>query len=48
MVILSLLQIEDRLICSYIGDSRAIMVKTGNKIVPLSIEQKPEDPEESK
>ena len=42
------LQIGDRFICSNIGDSRAIMVKTGNKIVPLSIEQKPEDPEESK
>ena len=42
------LQIGDRFICSNIGDSRAIMVKTGNIAVPLSIEQKPEDPEESK
>ena len=41
-------QIGDRFICSNIGDSRAIMVKTGNEIVPLSIDQKPDDPEESK
>ena len=41
-------QIGDRFICANIGDSRAIMVKTGNEIVPLSIDQKPDDPEESK
>ena len=42
------LQIGERILCSNIGDSRAIMVKTGNIIVPLSIDQKPNDPEESK
>ena len=42
------LQIGDRFICSNIGDSRAIMVKTGNQVVLLSIDQKPNDPEESK
>ena len=42
------LQIGDRILCSNIGDSRAIMVKTGNVIIPLSIDQKPNDPEESK
>ena len=42
------LQIGDRILCSNIGDSRAIMVKTGNVVVPLSIDQKPNDPEESK
>ena len=42
------LQIGERILCSNIGDSRAIMVKTGNVIVPLSIDQKPNDPEESK
>ena len=41
-------QIGDRFICANIGDSRAIMFKTGNEIVPLSIDQKPDDPEESK
>ena len=42
------LQIGERILCSNIGDSRAIMVKTGNVIVPLSIDQKQNDPEESK
>ena len=32
---------------SGIDDSRAIMVK-GDKAIPLSIDQKPDDPEESK
>ena len=41
-------QIGDRFICANIGDSRAIRIKTGNEIVPLSIDQKPDDPEESK
>ena len=41
-------QIGDRFICANIGDSRAIMIKTGNEIVPLSVDQKPDDPEESK
>ena len=40
-------QIGEKLICANVGDSRAIMVK-GNKIIPLSIDQKPDDPEESK
>ena len=42
------LQIGEKILCSNIGDSRAIMVKSGNVIVPLSIDQKPNDPEESK
>ena len=40
-------QIGERLICANVGDSRAIMVK-GTKVIPLSIDQKPDDPEESK
>ena len=40
-------QIGEKLICANVGDSRAIMVK-GTKIIPLSIDQKPDDPEESK
>ena len=43
-----LLQIGEKLLCSNIGDSRAIMVKDDNVIIPLSIDQKPDDPEESK
>ena len=43
-----LLQIGEKLLCSNIGDSRAIMVKGDNVIIPLSIDQKPDDPEESK
>ena len=42
------LQVGEKLLCSNIGDSRAILVKNGNIIVPLSIDQKPNDPEESK
>ena len=45
-------QIGERLICANVGDSRAIIVKGSNdndlKIKPLSIDQKPDDPEESK
>ena len=43
-------QIGDKLICSNIGDSRAIMVKgeKGKTIIELSIDQKPSDPEEKK
>ena len=40
-------QVGERIICANIGDSRAIMVK-GDKAIPLSIDQKPDDPEESK
>lgn len=40
-------QVGERIICSNIGDSRAIMVKAG-KIIELSIDQKPNDPEEKK
>ena len=40
-------QVGDRILCGNVGDSRAIMVK-GNKVIPLSIDQKPDDPEESK
>ena len=40
-------QIGEKLICANVGDSRAIIVK-GNKVIPLSIDQKPDDPEESK
>ena len=40
-------QVGDRLLCANVGDSRAIMVK-GDKAIPLSIDQKPDDPEESK
>ena len=44
-------QIGEKLICANVGDSRAIIVKgTDNNldIKPLSIDQKPNDPEESK
>ena len=43
-------QIGNKLICSNIGDSRAIIVKgvKGKKIIPLSIDQKPNNPEEKK
>ena len=44
-------QIGEKLICANVGDSRAIIVKTINNnldIKPLSIDQKPDDPEESK
>ena len=40
-------QVGDRIICANVGDSRAIIVK-GDKAIPLSIDQKPDDPEESK
>ena len=45
-------QIGEKIICANIGDSRAIIVKGNNNneldIKPLSIDQKPDDPEESK
>ena len=40
-------QVGNRIICANVGDSRAIIVK-GDKAIPLSIDQKPDDPEESK
>ena len=40
-------QVGERIICANVGDSRAIMVK-GDKVIPLSFDQKPNDPEESK
>jgi serine/threonine protein phosphatase PrpC len=40
-------QVGNRLLCGNVGDSRAILVK-GDKVIPLSIDQKPDDPEESK
>ena len=42
------MQVGEKLLCANVGDSRAIMVKENNKIIPLSIDQKPDDPEESK
>ena len=42
------MQVGERLICANVGDSRAIMVKENNQIIPLSIDQKPDDPEETK
>ena len=44
-------QVGEKILCANVGDSRAIMVKEinkVNKIIPLSIDQKPNDPEESK
>ena len=45
-------QIGEKIICANIGDSRAIIVKGNSNneldIKPLSIDQKPDDPEESK
>ena len=43
-----LFQIGNYLICSNVGDSRAIMIKENNEIIELSKDQKPEDPEEKK
>ena len=40
-------QVGNRILCGNVGDSRAIIVK-GDKAIPLSIDQKPDDPEESK
>ena len=42
------LQVGEKLLCANVGDSRAILVKDNNVIVPLSIDQKPNDPEEKK
>lgn len=41
-------QIGNKIICANVGDSRAIMVKKNNVIVPLSIDQKPNNPYEKK
>ena len=40
-------QVGEKILCANVGDSRAIIVK-GDKAIPLSIDQKPDDPEESK
>ena len=40
-------QVGEKIICANVGDSRAIRVK-GNTATPISIDQKPDDPEESK
>ena len=40
-------QVGEKILCANVGDSRAIMVK-GDKAIPLSFDQKPDDPEESK
>lgn len=43
------LQVGEKLITANVGDSRAILVKeNGKKIIPLSVDQKPNDPEELK
>jgi len=42
------LQVGEKILCANVGDSRAIMVKENNVIIPLSIDQKPDDPEERK
>lgn len=42
-------QVGEKIICANVGDSRAIMVKKeGKEIIPLSIDQKPNDPAEKK
>ena len=41
-------QVGEKLLTANVGDSRAILVKENNVIIPLSIDQKPDDPEESK
>ena len=43
-------QIGDKIICANVGDSRAILVKgeKGKTIIPLSVDQKPDSPEEKK
>ena len=40
-------QVGEKIICANVGDSRAIIVK-GSSVIPLSVDQKPDDPEESK
>ena len=45
------IQIGEKIICANVGDSRAILVKENykvNRIIPLSIDQKPEIPEETR
>ena len=40
-------QVGNRLLCANVGDSRAILVK-GDKVIPLSVDQKPDDPKKVK
>lgn len=42
-----LIQIGDKIICANVGNSRAIMVKDYDRIIPLSIDNTPDMPEES-
>ena len=42
------MQIIEKILCSNVGDFREIILKENNKIIPLSIDQKPDDPEEKK
>ena len=41
-------QVGEKILCANVGDSRAILVKDNNVVIPLSIDQKPDDPEERK
>ena len=43
-----IIQINNKIICSNIGDSRSIMVKDKKTIIQLSFDQKPEDENERK
>ena len=43
-----IIHINNKIICSNIGDSRSIMVKEHNKIIQLSYDQKPDDEKERK
>lgn len=42
-----LIQLGDKIICANVGNSRAIMVKNYDRIIPLSIDNTPDIPEES-
>ena len=42
------MQIIEKILCAKMRDSREIIVKENNKIIPLSIDQKPDDPEGKK
>ena len=42
-----IIQIGDKIICANVGNSRAIMIKNYDRIIPISIDNTPEIPEES-
>ena len=42
-----LIQIGDKIICANVGNSRAIMIKNYDRIIPISIDSAPQLPEES-